>query len=180
MKGSSALDAALSCISISGINAALTCVPEAAGSKNIIISEGYPTTQIAAGNTVEFSVTGVINPTTSSTSSAEIITMTSADKYIDNVATGLVPQLTCNSPCNTCQTTNKDFCFSCFTDASSTKPYLEANTCVVECASGSSYNNANTCVACASTCKTCSQLNKFECTTCDPAGAYPNEHATGK
>ena len=48
-----------------------------------------------------FQIAGISNPTTASTTSFTLSTLTDSDFRIDTVSTGLVPQLECNSPCKT-------------------------------------------------------------------------------
>lgn len=73
---------------------------------------------------LSLNISGIINPNISTSGSIVISTYTSANQLIDQISSGLAPQLQCNFPCRTCLTTNKDSCLSCFNGTSDVYKYL--------------------------------------------------------
>jgi hypothetical protein len=70
------------------------------GSRTLTILNGFNTTT-SVTTQVTFQIDGIKNPTSSSTSSFTLSTLTNADFRIDTIDSGLVPQLQCNFPCKT-------------------------------------------------------------------------------
>ena len=86
---------AASCASVSGYDAGLSC---SISSSTITVSNGFPSANFTAGNTLSFSMTGVTNPVSTATSSSfTYTTLDSSNFQIDTRSSGItVTMLTTN------------------------------------------------------------------------------------
>jgi hypothetical protein len=98
------------CTGITGIPAGtvLDCATSHnTASRTLTILNGFNSTSDIT-TAVSFQIDGISNPSTTSTSSFTLSTVSSDDFKIDTINNGLVPTLQCNSPCKTCSSSNKD------------------------------------------------------------------------
>jgi hypothetical protein len=79
------------------------------------------TSEIAKGTLIKFRFGPIKNPTvaTSNSLTLEIYTDGQFNYWIDKITQGLIPSLTCNYPCKTCATDDKNKCITCFTEVAS-------------------------------------------------------------
>jgi hypothetical protein len=93
----------ITCLGVSGIpsGTVLDCASSHnTASKTLTILNGFNSTSNVTTQ-VSFQITGINNPSTTSTSSFTLSTTSSDDFKIDTINSGLVPELECNSPCKT-------------------------------------------------------------------------------
>jgi hypothetical protein len=165
----------ITCTGLSGIpsGTVLDCATSHnTAARTLTILNGFNST-INVTTSVSFQISGITNPSSTSTSSFTLSTLDSSDYKIDTVTDGLVPELECNYPCKSCSSSDKDLCLSCYTAAETGLPYLQGTTCQASCDTGYSPNSTTTCVQCDSTCLTCSETSTSQCTSCNSTGTYP-------
>jgi hypothetical protein len=93
----------ISCTGVTGIPAGtvLDCATSHnTASRTLTILNGFNSTSNIT-SAVSFQIDGISNPSTSSTSSFTLSTVTDDNFKIDTIDNGLVPILECNSPCKT-------------------------------------------------------------------------------
>lgn len=138
----------IKCTGVSGIpsGTVLDCSSSHnTASRTLTILGGFNSTSDLT-TSVSFQIDGIQNPTSTSTSSFILSTLTVTDYKIDTISSGLVPELECNYPCKTCSSNDKDFCLSCYTAAETGLPYLQGSTCQASCDTGYTPAGGTTCV----------------------------------
>ena len=127
----------------------------------ITLSDGGP----FSGSTINFTFSGLTNPSTGKSSTFEVYTYTANGYIIDQNTSNLFYQAFCSSPCRTCLSTDSSNCTSCFTNATTTKIYLYNGTCLTECPSVAPPDSSNVCTPCGTACSACDTTGA--CTTCN-------------
>jgi hypothetical protein len=100
----------ITCTGVTGIPAGtvLDCTTSHnTASRILTILNGFNLTSDIS-SAVSFQIDGISNPSTTTTSTFTLSTVTNDDFKIDTIDNGLVPVLECNSPCKTCSSTDKD------------------------------------------------------------------------
>lgn len=117
------------------------------------------------------------NPSTASTTeSFQIFTYgnQAATILVDSALSGMLPIVTCDYPCLTCNTAiSTSTCTSCI---ASTNLYLQDSSCVASCGDGFITNpdtSIKTCLACDNSCKTC-QTSITNCISCNAGSGLLN------
>ena len=127
-------------------------------------------------NTFTFLISNLISPSTNnSLSPIQYFTLSSFDSKnnpIDatnttNPSTSVYFKASCNISCQTCSTSNPNYCLSCYPNGT-----LLNGICMTECIDGY-YKNPSTgkCLQCLATCLTCT--NGTSCTSCNQTGTFP-------
>jgi hypothetical protein len=114
---------------------------------------------------------GIMNPSTSPSSSIFIETYTQ-DHYLKDRDYSVKFVTACELYCRTCQSTNSSYCMSCYTDATiaNGNTVLSGGVCTSACTPGFYLSAATaSCVQCSTNCSECSDYSI--CTKC-PANYY--------
>ena len=127
----------------------------------LFMDNNFPTDLIvdpSGTQELTITITGLQNPMNNEASTSfEIITFNRKENvlyFIDQVVSGLSIENVCNHPCDTCLSTNPNYCTSCFADTQF--KYVEKGTCLPKCSPGLFLDEADLkCKDCDSECLTC-------------------------
>ena len=160
------------CVFNQGVLGASASCSYSSGTRMLTINSGGP-----FSSSINFTITGLTNPSSGTSSTFEVYTYTSSGYIIDQKVNSLIYQFPCSSSCRTCLSSSASNCTSCFSSPASTKNYLYYGTCVTACPADAPPDSSNVCTPCGTGCLTCDSVTGA-CTSCSNGYELVNGQCT--